>query len=139
MDEIFTRGWDNLLNRIGGPMTFRVVLQPAVAIMIAIRSGLRDARTGRPPFLWAVFTNPGHRRELVLEGWKEVAAVFIVALILDSIYQVIVHSGIYPVELLVAATILVLVPYLLVRGPVTRIARWRTRMTPTDDARGNTA
>ena len=45
------------------------------------------------------------------------------ALILDSIYQAIVLRGIYALELLFTATFLVLVPYLVVRGLVARIAR----------------
>ena len=49
-------------------------------------------------------------------GWKDIGNVFIVALVLDSIYQVIVHSGIYALELLLTATTLALVPYGIVRG-----------------------
>ena len=62
-------------------------------------------------------------RELLRQGWKDVGTVFIVALILDSIYQVIVHSGIYTLELLITATILAIVPYAMIRGLVTRLAR----------------
>ena len=123
MEEIFRRGWDNLIGRSDGPMSFRIILQPAVAIVLAIRAGLNDAHERRQPFLWNIFANPGHRHELLRHGWKEVRTVFIVALILDSVYQVIVHAGIYILELLITATVLAVVPYCLVRGPVTRIAR----------------
>src|SRR5437899_2010444 len=118
-------------------MSFRLIIQPAVAIFFAIRAGLRDARNGQPPFLWAVFSNPGHRHELLRQGWKDVGTVFIVALVLDSIYQVIVHSGIYTLELLLAATVLALVPYALLCGLVTRLARRRSAVTPTDGQPGN--
>jgi hypothetical protein len=30
--------------RVGGPMTFRLVLQPTIATLVAVRAGLRDAR-----------------------------------------------------------------------------------------------
>ncbi len=50
--------------------------------------------------------------------------VFIVALILDSIYQVVVHSGIFTLELLITATVLALVPYMVLRDLVARVARW---------------
>jgi hypothetical protein len=123
MEEIFTRGWEDLIGRWAGPMSLRIIIQPAVAIVLAIRSGLKDAREGRRPFLWCFFSSPDHRRELLRHGWKEVGTVFIVALILDSIYQVLVHAGIYTLELLITATILAIVPYCLVRGLVTRIAR----------------
>lgn len=103
-------------------MNFRLIIQPAVALFFAIRAGLRDARSGRPPFLWLVFSNAGRRRKLLLQGWKDVGTVFILALVLDSIYQVTVHSGIYALELLITATILSLIPYVTVRGLVTRLA-----------------
>jgi hypothetical protein len=137
MEEAFRRGWENLIGRSDGPMTFRLIMQPAVAIVFAIRAGLKDARHGQPPFLWAVFSNPGQRHELLRQGWKDVGTVFIVALILDSIYQVIVHSGIYTLELLLTATILALVPYAMLRGLVTRLARRRSAVTPADGQPGN--
>jgi hypothetical protein len=43
VEEAIARGWDNLVGRLYGPMTFRLVVQPAVAIFFAIRAGLRDA------------------------------------------------------------------------------------------------
>jgi hypothetical protein len=131
LEEALRRGWENLFGRLDGPMSFRLIIQPAVAIFLAIRVGLRDARTGRPPFLWTVFSSANDRRELLRQGWKDVGTVFIVALILDSIYQVIVHSGIYTLELLLAASILALLPYALVRGLVTRVARLRGVKAPT--------
>jgi hypothetical protein len=70
MEEILKRGWENLIGRSDGPMTFRIIVQPTVAIVWAIRSGLKDAREGRPPFLWTILTNPGQRHELLRHGWK---------------------------------------------------------------------
>jgi hypothetical protein len=40
---------ENLIGRSEGPMTFRLILQPAMAVFLAIRAGLRDAREGKPP------------------------------------------------------------------------------------------
>jgi hypothetical protein len=50
MDEMLTRLWENLGGRIGGPMSLRLLLQPTIATILAIRSGLADARAGKPPF-----------------------------------------------------------------------------------------
>jgi hypothetical protein len=137
VEEALRRGWENLIGRSDGPMNFRLILQPAVAILFAIRAGLRDARNGQMPFLWAIFSNPGQRRQLLRQGWKDVGTVFIVALILDSIYQVIVHAGIYTLELLITATILAIVPYAMTRGLVTRLARRQSAPKPTDEQHGN--
>jgi hypothetical protein len=104
-------------------MNFRLMIQPAVASFLAIRAGLRDARDGRPAFFWAALSNPAYRPELLHEGWKDVGKVFMLAIVLDSIYQLIVHRGVYVLELLITATVLAIVPYVLIRGPVNRIAR----------------
>ena len=127
MEETLGRVWENLFGRVGGPMTFRIVLQPSVAVFVAIRAGLRDARNGAPPYLWTVFTDAGRRRALLLEGCKDVGRVFVVAIILDVIYQLIAQDSVYPGELLIVATMLAVVPYVAVRGPVTRIASRRRR------------
>ncbi|HEY7337895.1 MAG TPA: hypothetical protein VH639_23585 [Bryobacteraceae bacterium] len=124
MDELLTRVWENLIGRLTGPMNFRLIVQPAVATILAVRAGLRDARQARPPFFWAVLFDPGHRRELLRQGWKDIGKVFIVAAILDTIYQLSVHGGVYIGELLITAVILAVVPYIMIRGPVSRIASW---------------
>jgi len=123
MDEVFNRVWENLIGRSAGPLNFRLLIQPMVATLIAIRAGLKDAREGRPAFLWAALSNPSYRPELLRQGWKDVGKVFILAMVLDSIYQLIVHRGVYVLELLITAIVLALVPYVLIRGPVNRITR----------------
>jgi hypothetical protein len=125
MDEMLTRMWGDLVGRIGGPMSFRLVLQPLVAIVLAIRAGARDAREGRPLYFWTILTNPGDRRALLESGWKAVVRVFILAVLIDGIYQVLVFRWFYPVEALVVAFLLACVPYLAIRGPVNRLLRPR--------------
>lgn len=46
--------WHELVERAEGPMRIRLVLQPIMAAVFAIRAGLRDAREGRKPYIWAV-------------------------------------------------------------------------------------
>lgn len=125
MEDIFVRIWENLIGRLSGPMKFRLVLQPIMATVFAILAGLKDAREGRPPYLWVIFSDPVHRRELLKEGWKAVAKVFVIALIMDLIYQIIVFRWFYPGEALVVAAVLAFLPYILIRGPVNRIMRKR--------------
>ena len=60
---------------------------------------------------------------MIRDGWKSVGRVFILGIIMDAIYQLIVFRWFYPVEALLVAAILALVPYLLIRGPVNRIAK----------------
>jgi hypothetical protein len=98
-----------------------------VATILAIRAGLKDAREGRPAFLWAAITNPAYRPQLLQHGWKDVGRVFALSVVLDAIYQLIVHRGAYALELLIVATTLAVVPYVLVLGTVNRIRRWLAR------------
>ena len=105
-------------------MWFRFILQPTMAGIFALRAGVKDARTGQPAYFWAVLSNPAHRRDLLRDGWKDVAKVFGIALVLDAIYQLIQLRWFYPVQALIIAFGLAFVPYLLLRGPFRRIAGW---------------
>lgn len=110
-----------LVGRADGPLTFRFIFQPTVAAILAIRAGLRDVRRGEAPFLWSVFTNKTQRRGLLRGAWKDIGTVFMIAVLLDVIYALIVHRWLYPGQSLLVATILSIVPYVLIRGPVTRL------------------
>ena len=123
MEEMWIRFLDDMAGRITGPMKFRLLLQPVMASIFAVVAGLKDARTGQPPYFWALFTDKAHRREMLRDGWKSVGKVFVLALVLDVVYQVIVLRFVYPGEVMVVAVLLAIVPYLLVRGLVTRLAR----------------
>lgn len=128
IQEFFSRVWEMLIGRVSGPLTFRLLMQPAVAAILAIRAGLIDAREGRPPyFFWSVFTNSARRRDLLRQGWKGVGKVFMVAVALDVIYELIVYRWVYPGQALIVATVLAIIPYLLIRGPITRLARYFAR------------
>lgn len=124
MEEMLARVWENLGLRLTGPMWFRTVMQPAVAIFFAVRDGLNDARLGRPAYLWKIFTNHGgHRRELIHDGWTSIAKVFFMAMLIDVVYQFIVQRWVYPLEIFLVAVLLAVIPYILIRGPINRILR----------------
>jgi hypothetical protein len=121
--DTLTRVWNDLIGRANGPFDFRLILQPTMASIFAIRDGLRDAREGHQPYFWTLFKDAPHRRERLKSGWKSVRNVFVFALVLDVVYEFIVFKRFYPAESLIVAVVLALVPYLLIRGPVNRIAR----------------
>jgi hypothetical protein len=123
MEDFFVRLHDAVVSRLHGPMKFRFLMQPLVAAFFAIRAGLADARDGRPPFFWTVLTNADSRAQLLKDGWKDVAKVFTVAVIMDLIYQYIVLRELHPLRALLVAAVLCFIPYLLLRGPINRIAR----------------
>ena len=123
MEDWLLRIFDNLIDRVSGPMKFRLILQPLMAVIFAVRSGLKDAKEGKPAYFWELFTQPEHRRDMLRDGWKSVGKVFVIAIIIDLGYQVMVLRWFYPLEALLVAAILAFIPYLIIRGPVNRIAR----------------
>ena len=128
MEDIWLRFVEDLGDRVTGPMKFRLVLQPVMASIFAIIAGIKDAKAGKPAYFWALVTEPMHRRDMIRDGWKSVGKVFLLALILDAVYQFIATRFVYPGEVIIVAFLLAIVPYLLLRGLVTRIARpWAER------------
>src|SRR5580700_4708786 len=123
MDDMWARIGHNLIDRVTGPMKFRLVLQPAIAAFFAIRSGLADARAGKSPYFWCLVSDPAQRTDMIQDGWKSVGKVFILAIVLDVVYQIIVQRFVYPGETIIVAFILAILPYLILRGLVTRLAR----------------
>lgn len=121
--ETLQRIIENLFGRLDGPLHFRFILQPLMAFIFATIDGLKDAKAGRPAYFWAIFTRPEHRRELLKDGWKHFGKIFILAIILDAVYQLKVQHTLYPGEMLFVALVLAVVPYVVLRGPVNRIAR----------------
>jgi hypothetical protein len=123
VDETVNRFWTELVSRPSGPLAFRFVLQPVIAMVYAIRDGRRDAKNQRQAYFWALFTSSGHRRALIKSGWESIGKVAIVALIMDLIYQFIVLRGLRPLETVVIVTMLAIVPYIMLRGPVNRLSK----------------
>lgn len=122
MEEIFKRIGEHLIDRVSGPMHFRVILQPLMASIFAVIAGIKDSNAGKPAYFWGLFTQPEHRSAMIRDGWKSVGKIFILAVILDIIYQLIVQWWVYPLEVFLVAFLFAIVPYILLRGPVNRVA-----------------
>ena len=123
MEDIIARVVENLSDRVSGPLRFRLLLQPIMASIFAIRSGIADARAGKPPYFWALLWDANHRVDMLKDGWQSVGKVFLLALVLDVVYQLIVLRFVYPGEVIIVAFVLAIAPYLILRGLVTRVVR----------------
>ena len=115
--------WHDLVERPDGPMRFRFVLQPLMAAMVAIRDGLKDARSGRSPYFATVLGNPRERAGRLREGLNATARIIALGLVMDVIYQAVVFKTFYPDQALVVALVLAFVPYVIIRGVTRRILR----------------
>ena len=130
IQETLTRFWDQLIAQPSGPLAFRFILQPVMATILATRDGLKDARTGRPPFARTIWADPSQRAAYLREGLKRLSRVIAFALVMDVIYQVMVLHRFYLGEALVTVFVLAVLPYLVIRGPVDRIMRRRQQRSP---------
>jgi len=120
--------WEMLSSRHRGPLSLRILIQPLIAAAFGLRAGYRDARAGQAPFGWLFTTRPELRRGLLREGWSHVRNVFLTAVTVDVIYELIVFRWIYPGQALIVATTLAVLPYLLIRGLSNRLIRpWLSR------------
>lgn len=125
LEDFIPRILENLSGRLDGPMSFRFLMQPAMAVLFGVLNGLRYAREGRSFLLWGGPKDPAERRAQQLATWKSIGKVFAIAIVLDVIYQVWILKGFYPLEALIVAIVVALVPYFLVRFIVNTIAkRW---------------
>lgn len=126
MAQMLQPVWDDLGARISGPFAFHLILQPMAAAVLAIRAGWKDAQTGQPAFGWAIFTDPAHRSELLRAGWKDLARLFVIAVLVDLVYEITVFRWIYPGQSLIVAAAVAVPPYLVIRGPFNRlVVCWR--------------
>jgi hypothetical protein len=130
MHEIWLRLVENFFARVDGPFHFRIIMQPLMATTLAIIGGVKDAKLGKSPYLWAVVFDPPHRKELLHDAWKQVRRIFFLAIVLELIYQPYVLHAFYPGEALIVAFMLAIVPYVVVRGPANRISRLFQKKTP---------
>jgi hypothetical protein len=111
----------DFIQRLDGPLHLRFYMQPLMAGLLAVRDGMRDARDGRGAYLWTVLTDSSQRRYLIEDGWKGISKVFLLACLLDAIYEWIVWRSLRPLQMLLVAALLSVIPYSLLRGPINRL------------------
>jgi hypothetical protein len=120
--EDLARIWKQILARPGGPLTFRFILQPAMAAIAAVRDGVNDASRGHSPYLWTILREPEKRGGRLWEGFVATARILILGVVMDTVYELTVLHTFYPAEAALVAQLLVLLPYALLRGPIAGIA-----------------
>jgi hypothetical protein len=114
--------------RLDGPLNLRLLLQPTIAAIFGYRDGVRDAVNNAPPYFWNVtHVLPEERQQLIRHGWASIGKVFVIAVVLDCLFQFIATGYVAVVGAIVAASILAVLPYLFFRGAVNRWKRARSQ------------
>ena len=123
---LFSRPFlEDIPRRLAGPGRFRFVLQPLIATLLGIRSGLADARAGRPPYLYGVLFQRGLRGQRARTGFETVVNLLLMGILLDAVFQWVILGVSHPGASLVVGPVLIVVPYSLARALSNRLARLR--------------
>lgn len=108
---VFLQGrfWNDIVHRVGGPMSFRFYMQPTMAVLAALLDARRRAKAqagGQRA------TPASHLRDSFIGS----ARILLLGLVIDIIYQWKELQQFYPGEAVVIAIGLAFVPYLLCRA-----------------------
>jgi len=122
--------FEDIPKRLNGPGRFRFILQPLMAIILGVRSGLADARAGNPPYLYGVFFRSDRRSELLRSGLETVINLLLMGILMDAIFQWFILGASYPGAALVVGPVLIMGPYALARALSNRFARSRIEGKP---------
>ena len=121
---LFSRAFfEDIPKRLTGPGKFRFLLQPLIAIILGIRSGLADARAGLPPYLYAVLFKPDLRREMMRSALVAIVNLLLMGILIDSVCQWLILGISYPGAALVVGPVLIVTPYTVSRAVTNRLAR----------------
>jgi hypothetical protein len=123
VEDFLLRSVQQLVARVGDWLTLRFLVQPAIAAILAMRAGVRDARANRPAFLHALLGTSSARRALLRNAWADIAQLFVMAVVVDTLYQIAVLRWVYPLQAVIVAGLLAVVPCAVIRGPFSRLAR----------------
>jgi hypothetical protein len=113
---------DRVAARLTGPMNFRFILQPIVAVALGVRDGRLDAKAGTPPFVHDLLFDPQARREALGSAMKNLIKPVILGTVLDAIVQYQLFGHVRPLGALLVGTGVLGVPYALARSISNRVA-----------------
>lgn len=130
--DLLHRFWSDLMSRPSGPYAFRFTFQPIMAAVVAVLAGIKDAKAGRSPYFWTILSDPTKRAGRLKEGLKATLRILVLGLVLEVLYQFKVFGTFHLGEAIVVIFFLAFLPYLLIRGPADRLARWWFRRKTSD-------
>lgn len=117
----------NFSERLNGPFSLRIFLQPTMALLFALRDGRKDAEEKALPYLRALMGEKEGRRQTLASAWASLSKVLVVAFVLDCAFQYATSGGIRVLEAAVMAVFLCVIPYTLMRGPAARFANRKSQ------------
>lgn len=116
---------NEIVARITGPLGFRFIIQPLVAILLGILDGYKDKKSGSPPYVMAFITYPEKRLPLLRSAVVSAIKPIIIGIITDAIAQYLIFKTIHPMQAVFVGTVIIAIPYVITRGLVNRISSYK--------------
>jgi len=113
--------WQGILETAEGRGQLRFIVQPIMAIILGVRLGITDAKTGEDPFLLRLFVKGKHRAELAKHAFTDALLPFGLAVVIDSILQYFALGYVRPGAAVVVGALIVWLPFSLARSFTNRI------------------
>ena len=114
---------EDLPRRLTGPGRFRFVAQPLIAIFLGWRSGLGDARAGRPAYLYGLLSGKTNRKESLRSGLAAIRVLVAIAIVLDAGSQLRIYGQLHPGAAVIVGLVLISIPYAVARGLANQVLR----------------
>lgn len=117
--------WEGIRETVSGRGQLRLILQPAIAMIIGIRMGIADAKSGEQPFLMHLLVTGQDRAKLAKDALVKVIIPFSIAIVLDGALQYVTLGYIRPLAAVIMGLGLIAVPFAIARSITNRIYRRR--------------
>jgi hypothetical protein len=111
----------------GGRFQIRLILQPLLAVVLGVRFGIRDAKHGSRPFFIRMVEAKDDRLKILKQGLRDAVIPLSLALVLDAVLQHMINGRVRPLAAVVVGSLLVWLPFLIVRSLTNRIWKHRNR------------
>ncbi|MBD3244348.1 MAG: hypothetical protein GF331_27400 [Chitinivibrionales bacterium] len=118
--EALTTFFTQMADRLTGPLSFRFILQPAIAVLLGVRDGRLDAKAGLPPFILDVLIHRQARKQRLGHALRSTLSAIVVGVIVDALAQYLIFRAIYPLQALLVGTVIIALPYAVARGLANR-------------------
>ena len=115
--------WEGIVDVASGRGQFRLILQPLIAVIVGVKFGMADAKSGKDPFLWRLAVTSKDRMKLVKQALKSVIIPFTIAIVVDGILQYLLLGYVRPLAAVVMGAVLVFVPFVISRSLSNRVYR----------------
>ena len=121
---LFTeRFFADIASRVTGPGRLRFIIQPVSAIILGLRDGRVDGKSGRLNFIHRLFHPRERDRRVLRELIRSIGTLLAVAVLIDLTFQVLFLRRVHPLAALIVGPVLIAVPYTLSRAITGRLLK----------------